>query len=231
MAYNLIAHNKAASSDTVSVTVNLGDTTGADLLVATVGLFDAGTFTSGDISDNKGNPSWSITSFVTTALSTEILLFFMRPTTVGAGHTVTFNRGGGATFPAMAASAWAASVFNPGDVHAENTAEPGATVALSLAQPTEDNSLIVTGMATGTISVIQSIDQSFSILDTVDWSSGVNLGVGLAYKIQTTKQAETPTWTMNQSGNYAAAIQALKASAVAELQVLLGEPTVGGSVF
>lgn len=184
MAYSLLANAAAAGTGTTAVTGAI-DTTGADLLIVAGNSFDVAI----SVSDSKGNSWSSLTEYG--GASARVRLFYVRGGTVGSGHTFTITSTVG--FPCVAVLAFSGSVASPFDQESgAGAAQPGSVT------PSEDNELLVSGLCfspSGTI----SINSSFSISNQIDYAGGTNMGLAMAYKIQTSAGAENPTWSTTTS--------------------------------
>lgn len=139
-------------------------------------------------------------------------IFYAQNPTVGTGHTFTYTST--AKYPSITVTAWSGtattSVF---DVENGATATSGTSIATGSVTPTQNDELLIAGLtlqATNT----PSIDLSFTITDTVQFSANHFLG-SHAYKIQTTAAAQNPTWSWGTSTNIVAAIATFKAAVAA----------------
>jgi len=187
MAYALITN--AASNGLNGGTTTGVDTTGATLLILTVGWYD-GTTADVTVSDSKGNTWTPLTKKSDTGLSTR--MWYCDSPTVGSAHTFTVS--GSGTYSAVSVSAWSGSTT--GAYGTENSAY--SAVANSLAAgsvtPAVDGSLVVTACsfaATGTF----SIGSGFTITNQQNYNGATNEGHAQAYLIQGTAAAINPTWS------------------------------------
>jgi hypothetical protein len=200
MAFALVsgAHTAAGTTNQTTVTTPSIDTTGADLLVAAIGVY--GDESNGSLSDSYGNTWHGLTTYGTGG-QVSVRLYYCRGGTVGAGHT--FSWGTWTVFPALAVAAFSGSATSLAfDAEAgSNTASPGSVT------PAASGELMVSGLCwypSGTV----SIDSSFSTTDQVNYN-GTTMGVALAYKIKSDAAAESPAWS--HSGSFAQAASALAA--------------------
>lgn len=204
MAYTLISHIAASSSDSNGFATSPIDTTGADLIVIAT-AFNHGTSIS--IADSNGN-TWSALATQTSAGSAGTL-YYTRATAVGAGHT--FSVTGAATFPALAVAAFAGSkATSPLDQNTGTFANSGTTLAPGSITPAEGSELIITVNACN--SNPNAIGSGFTLLDHLPVGGGTNFGVGLAYLIQTAAAAVNPTWTIAATTNQCLTIASFKAA-------------------
>lgn len=208
MAFSLIAHTVGAQGG--STTTPAIDTTGANLIVVTVGCFGA----SAGISDSKGNTWTALTSRGAANFFTRI--YYCLNPTVGSGHT--FTQGSG--FPTVCVTAWsgahATSVF---DVENGATANPVTSLATGSVTPANANSLVIAsiGASDSTTAGSLAISGGFTISDKSFGNTGVTESGAQAYLIQTSIAAANPTWSSFSSGDTSAAIAVFIAAAVASI--------------
>lgn len=192
MAFSLIANTSAGSSGGSSVTTSGIDTTGANLIVLETSNYHT-IGTSITVSDSKGNTWSALNTYGPT--NTESKLYYCLNPTVGSAHTFTITSNGGSTYPSIAVSAWSgAHASSSFDQQNGNNVAASSTLQVGSVTPTENDELIITGCAFyagGTL----SIDNGMTITNQTNYSAGNCMGVGLAYKIQTTAAAINPTWT------------------------------------
>lgn len=193
MAIALVT-NIEAGGTAGGVTTGAFDSSGATLLVAVVAYFNASAMTTAHISDSKGN-TWSQATNYTLS-SRSLRTFYCVPSSVGSGHTFTVSMS--ASYPSVCVLAFSGTGAAPGDQQNGNISSnmPGSVT------PTEDNEVLVCGvMNTG--GTLSSISGGFTIAGTVAYAGGLHMGVGAAYKIQTTAGPENPAWnsTTNNGTN------------------------------
>lgn len=211
MAIALVAHQKAASVGGANCTTPAIDTTGANLLVVAIADFESGSTV---LSDSKGN-TWTPLTRRAAVGSGAVQLYYCASPTVGSGHTFTATAT--ASFPAIFAAAFSGAHTSPFDAESAGTvfevaAGPRTTIDNANLTPSQNNALVVTGLGGGGVSIL--IDESFIITDSADLSGGNNFAGGLAYIIQTTAGATSPTWSWtNNSSGVAAASASFKVAA------------------
>jgi hypothetical protein len=215
MAFALVAHTAAASTNNTSVTTGAIDTTGANLIVLV---------TSEDVTktpvptDSNGNSYTNLTKFGA-ATSPGVTIWYKLSPIVGAGHTFTNTpSGGGNSFPAIAVLAFSGAgsagvdASQNGSTGTANTRQPGSIT------PSENNEVVIASSGwNGAIGVASAvINGGFnSPPDQVDSGSN-NYGAAISYLIQTSAAAANPTWTYGVSSPAAAAgIAAFKVTNVA----------------
>lgn len=199
----IIAHAGAAGTSNSATTASI-DTTGANLLVVSACWYP-GVTADAVITDSKGNTWTALTRRGTVGVSlTANRLFYCYGGTVGTGHTFTTTATGGYhSIQVIALSGMAASPLdqqNGGqDGGTWTTRQPGSIT------PSQDNTVVIAALtfeanSGGTI----SINDSFTIADTVAYGTGTNDGGSLAYKILTVASSQNPTWTSSSSSGDAA---------------------------
>lgn len=186
------------------VTSSAIDTTGANFLIATVSWYAAvSNIQLAQFSDSKGN-TWSELTVAGLPGSTNTAnrVFYCVPTSVGTGHTFTASQT--ATYPAIAVMAFSNMSATPfdqqseGEATATNTVQPGSITA------TQANSVLFCAASFDVNATTVSIDLSFTGLVQAAPSSGNNVGVGLAYRIDTSAAATNPTWTKTGAASHMA---------------------------
>lgn len=185
MAATLVAHAGIGGAGNSTSALN---TTGATLLIAAVASY-GGTATP-SVSDSKSNTWTALTLY-----DAYIQFLYCSNPTVGTGHT--FEALGSGYYPALAVAAFSgttASITNDLDVGSASGTQPGSGT------PAHNNELILTACYRNQSSGTASVNESFAITDTVDYSSGVNVGVSLAYLNQATAIALNPTWGVTPIG-------------------------------
>lgn len=185
------------------------DTTGATHLYLPIAT-DAGvTLVGGDISDSKGNASWSLKGSTYAYTFGRIHLFEHLTPSVGTGHTVTVTKTN--SFANLVVLAFAGGHASPFDQSNGNNTSGATTLQPGSVTPTTDEQLIITAVNPDIGSSL-TIDAPFTpeLYDDAGQAS-VTYGIGVAYEIQTTATARNPTWTRGASGGMAAGIWTLKA--------------------
>lgn len=206
---SLIASANNGSGGADSITSDSVDTTGANLIVVSVGWY-TGSTSSGTLTDSKGN-TWTALTPQSNNGGTPIKnqLYYCYAPTVGSGHTFTWS--GTFTFPAISVVAFdniAASPFD-GENGGNNGGSAGSTVQTGSLTPSQANSLVITGLAHETNSGGSvSINGSFTIAASNPY--GGQEGNAIAYLILTSATAQNPTWDITNSSTLAATIAAFK---------------------
>lgn len=156
------------------------DTTGATLLVIAVSYGAAIT-----VSDSKGN-TWTALTESDVAPPKHRIYYAANPT-VGTSHTFTVS--GTSSAAAFSASAWSGVVTtSPFDTEQGGVAGSAtvAGVGSSSLVPSVNNELIFASVGLQTSVSGFAANTGFTLVDHVNFSSGVNYGVGAVYQIQTT---------------------------------------------
>ena len=205
MSYSLVSHGSAWSTDSNGFTTggaNAGgtasiDTTGADTLIVVVGC-DNATFPT--LTDSKSNTWTGLTISAGSGGTRQERIFYAKNATVGTGHTFTLS--GTSNFVSMCFSAWSGgNTTAPFDQQQTGGASFGSTVQTGSVTPGSANELLVAGISHTQInSAADTIDSSFTVLDSITDTGFGHTNTGLAYQIQTTATTRNPTWT-SSGGN------------------------------
>lgn len=209
MAFALIIDTIKASADAANVTTDAKDTTGANLIVLSLGSY-AGSLRP-TISDSKSNTWTALTDYTDTGVAIRQTIFYCLNPTVGSGHTFTANSA--TAYPTLGMSAWSGADSYDSQ---ENGAHTTTVQVLSTGSvtPSANGALLVTGLAFYALNGTRAIDNGFTILGSVDYSVGFSDGGGHAYKIQGTAAAINPQWDAGaQESSMAVSIAVFKASA------------------
>lgn len=189
LAIKLIANVGAGSSDGNNATTAGIDTSGANFLVLVLSSYQVGV--DAVISDSNSNVWIPLTAF-TGITNPRVQIYYVSNPVVGSAHTFTVTSTG--DFPAIAVAAFK-NVNSSSPFDQENGAGGlGTTIQTGNVTPSENNELLIAGLCFEASGVV-SIDSSFIITDTVDYTFGQHFGSSLAYKIQTILGAENPTFT------------------------------------
>ena len=187
MAITVVASVTKAGAASGGTTTAI-DTTGATLLVVSVGWFSTNPIT---VTDSKGNTWVPLTRAI--ASTTQTQLFFCLTPTVGSGHTFTVS--GTTIYPAILVAAFAGVVSVQIDTGATSTASPCTAGPVT---PLQSGALVVTSRAGNAASTDSVTPGGFTLL-SVAYGAGTTMRGGLGYVIQTTAAAITPTWTWTGS--------------------------------
>lgn len=204
MAFSLIA-NTAAGPGANGGNTSAIDTTGADLIVVMVGR----TPNAVTVSDNQGNTYTALTT--RGSVQPFGRLYYTVAPTTNAAHTISVT--GTGVYPFIGVQAWSgvdtASAFD-----VENGASgSGATLATGSVTPTNANSLVIAGIVfAGNSGGAVSIDNSFTISDTLAFANNVNWGGSMAH-LHPRSTAVNPTWNITNAAQASAAIAVFKAAA------------------
>jgi hypothetical protein len=196
MAFALVANTSRATSGTSAGIT----TTGANLLVAALAWTTA-TIGEPAVSDSNSNV-WFPIAFTTAQQTSSIGLYAAFNPTVGASHTFTIT--GSTTSGCFAAFSGCATRFAT-NINTRATTGGATSLAPGSLTPPVDNCLIVSALS-NRVNTTYSVSGSLSITDQINFTSGVQVGVALAYLIQTSAAASNPSWSWSGSG-VAGAIQ------------------------
>ena len=223
MAYSVIAHEIARSTNDNNVTTPAIDTSGADFIVLAAAYLQGVTMT---ISDSKSN-TWTPRTQVALTGDSAIRLYYVQGGTVGTGHT--FTASGTGSFPSLAALALSGSVASPFDL--ENGAQNASASSIQPGSitPSENNEILITAISLNNNFVTASINGGFTISDQANATANA-YGLAMAYLIQTTAAAANPTWSWTNTIGVATTQASFKDTAGAAT----GQPTTkrhGGTQF
>ena len=190
---SVVGHVAAQSTDGNAITTSSIDTTNATLLVAGLSYDSVGGPGSPAVSDSKSNTWVALTSSGGPGQRSQ--LYYVKNPVVGTGHT--FTGGGTASFPAIFVVAIRDTdvLANVDQQNNNFLGSPGTTIQPGSVTPSLDGEAIVTHAGTSQTGAVLSIDSGFAILDQFPVSPGLAYGGGLAYRIQSAKTADNPTWT------------------------------------
>lgn len=174
------------------------DSTGAGALLVMLSQYQPGTIAT--ITDNKLN-TWVPATTYSSASTTKgrFYLATLSGGTRGASHTITAT-GSGNIFPAICAAAiTGATQYGAGENGTSTSAATSASAGSMT--PTGANFLVCSGISLYTPAVTSLAATSpLAILNSVAFSSGNNLGAGLAcYQQSGGPSAINPNWTWTTS--------------------------------
>jgi hypothetical protein len=201
--YALVSHTTAETSGGTITTPSI-NTTGATLLLLGVAGFNQSA--AWTITDNKGNnTAWASGLAVAsptpyTSNNSTATLWFVRGGSVGSGHTFTVTAvAGGGGAQSIYAAAFSGGNVSPLDQVNRSSAGPVTTNGPGSITPTTANQLVVAVLGLNSSSAILgssiAIDSGYTITDAADTGASTIFGGALAYKIQTSALATSPTWT------------------------------------
>jgi len=193
----LKANTVSQTGAATSVTTSAIDTTGADLLIATI--FSFTNDVSGAITDSKGNTWPGSPTAQGGAAGAYTKLRFVQGGTVGSGHTFTYT-GSISTYGGILVAAFSGSLASPVDQQtsafaAANTVQPGSIT------PTLNTELVVTSFCGNEMAVsgTATVNSGFALTDSVSGGGGTE--GAMAWLQQTTAAAVNPTWTAGDSSS------------------------------
>lgn len=179
------------------------DTRGASLLVAFISNYAPGS--AGSITADSQSNSWS----GKTPQSIDNIkgrFFIVENPSTSATHTIDFaGTGAGLIFAAFSGTAISSSIEEENGYAAAsvNSIQPGSV------NPDNDGSLILAGCAVD-LSITQTIDSGFSLVADVSFEGGVNEGLALAYKFQSTAASINPQFGGGTTNGKACCILVIK---------------------
>lgn len=181
------------------------DTTGATLLVcmATKYTGSGGTNdTNPALTDSKSNTWIALTSATSSVSADRILGWYCKNPTVGASHTFTLTQGS----PGNPYAAFVMGSFSGTDTTTalDKQAQTNDTASSTSQSPTSftpnvNNTVVIQMLGSDGCDALNnaSINNSFTIAGQQGFLAGSYVTSMMAYKIQTTATAETPTWTLD----------------------------------
>lgn len=193
------------------------NTTGATLLVATVARYSGGGSNPLTISDSKGNTWTAMTGWTSSGTADTMQAWYSIPTSVGSGHTVTLTKGAGANpFAGGGFAAFSGTkATSPLDLEVQlNNSGSSTTHTATSITPSENDCLIVQMLGTDGASY-SSINSSYSLAFSNNWTGGIDVSSALAYIVQTTASASAPTITLDASAGAGIGTASFKAASAA----------------
>lgn len=175
-----------------SVTSDAVDSSGCEFLIVSVSWYPAVT-ANPTFSDSKGN-SWTALTSVGggTGVAHRHWVCYA-PTSVGTGHTFTLS--GTDTYAGLQAMGFAGAAVSPVNGANTNSGTTVSTLTTGSVTPSVNECLLVASVGHGdNASGARSINSSFTIGATNNFSGGNGYGGSIAYLIQTTSAAANPTW-------------------------------------
>jgi hypothetical protein len=203
--FSLIDHKFAAQTASTTATTAAIDSTGAKLIVISVGSIAAVTVT-----DSKGNTLTPLTSHTVGGYITRIY-YCISPGSVGSGHT--WSAQGTGAYPTLMVSVWSYAGSTPTfDNENGNTSSVGTSLQTGTASSSGGTPLVITGFTWQDAGDTLTIDSSFTITDQ-GRNNGTGIGGGHAYLLQSGGGVSVnPTWSLvgGAQTNLTTAIAAFK---------------------
>ncbi len=209
---------QAANGAPTTVTTDPIDTTGLDTIIIGVSDYPAGTPDGTWIVDTSSGGSNSFGQLSGAAAvgttNTRVRLYYCRGCQVGTGHTFTYTQ------PATSLAVYATIMVlacGQGNQSSLTDQQNGSTtggagsISTGSITPSENGELIVTVVASldsGTVTV----PSGYTLGDRASYAAGIAIGGALAYKIQTTATATSPSWTFSTSSEGSAGVGSFKAA-------------------
>lgn len=193
-SYVFLVEAAASSSDTNGVTTASRDTTGANLIVISVGSYNVNTAPT--LTDSKSNTWTPLTANAATGI-VRVQQFYCYSPSVGSGHT--FSANGIGSFPDIAMQAFSGAAASPFDIENANGNTSSLTLQPGSVTPSVNGELLVTAIMFNGVGAVASINSSFSTPVQVMPVVGTSFGFAQSYKIQGTASAENPTWTLTST--------------------------------
>jgi hypothetical protein len=209
MGWSILSHTGAGSVDAgASVTTSNISTLGADLIILGVSFYGFAS-SPGTLSSSPSNTISLLPAYFDSVTSGVQLAYITTPAT---SATANFSVSSAGTYMSLMVLAVSGVASPPADVETGNApGTSGTTIQPGSITPPHNGALIVTVLnvnGTETGGDAPSIDNSFTITDTVDYNAGNHFLGSLAYLVQGSAAAMNPTWTYGVSHERAAAIVA-----------------------
>ena len=184
---SVIAATAKGSPTGTGVTTDAIDTTGASLIVIALSSYSQ----TGAISDSEGN-TWAPLTMYGSGAERQQLYYCENPTT-DSSHT--FTNSGSTNYPALSVIALENAGVYDGEESGNTSASPGSVT------PTENDCVVITGLTGNGDSA--GVGSGFAIAASADYVVGASMQGAIAYKIQTTVSAESPSWNAGNASSIA----------------------------
>jgi len=168
------------------------NSTGANLLVATVSWFAGGSAPT--LTDSKSNTWTKLTETVFGGVSQGVVIYYCVPSSVGSGHTITLT--GTNTYVSCSFAAYSGVESVPFDTEDSNTGNALTSIKPGAMTPS-DGDLVITALTYFSDTGNATIDAGFTG-SSVGLNTGVAVSHGSAYLISD-GSAVDPTWSWGSS--------------------------------
>lgn len=209
-----VAHVIAGSSGGGTFTTSAIDTTGASLIVIAVPSYTGASVPTP--SDSKSNVWNALTDIGQGGERLDVYYATNTTGKVGTGHTFTVTQVGITSFYGSIAVLAFAGAHATAPFDAENgLANSASTTSIQpgSVSPFENNEVICSFLSNDNNAISSvAIDSSFSIIDSLPYSSGNHFGLYSAYIIETVSGAKNPTWSWTTAVGKNAKIAAFKST-------------------
>ncbi len=206
-AITVLRHRCDSGSSSAATTMAV-DMTGATGIVLAITSFQG--VASPTPSDSSMN-TWTASATAENAANEKISMWYVANPSTSAMQT--FSVSGVTTFPVVCVVGFSHSKLTaPLDQTSTNTTGADTTLDTGSVTPSEDNEILLVGLAYGpTTGTTVSIDSGFNTPpDNVDYSPGNNFGGAISFLVQSTAGALNPTWTWTAAEKASTAIITLK---------------------
>lgn len=201
----LISSTSKTSGTANTVVTDGITTTGATFIVIGIS-FNNGTPPT--ITDSRSNTWTALTQSGVTSNTAARLYYCVNPT-VGASHT--FTASGTGIYTSIFVMAFdTLTDSNAFDAQNGGTSTGSSTVATGSITTAENGELIISIFAHNSTSSSNTISDSFTVVETEPFASGLNYGGSFAYLRQSSAGAINPTWTRIGTSTQAARIASFK---------------------
>jgi len=196
MAWTIVAHIGAMSTDGASVTTPAIDTRNSDLIV--LGCTTAAG-TAAAPTDSASN-TWTQIQQTNNGSGVRGTLLYKAQPAVSQTHTFTLSPGAN-NFPCICVLAVSGSKTTPLDQNNATASVAGGSKQPGSITPTQAGELIVSYETTGGLSITFSIDSGFTISDQNPGANLASFCNAMAYLAQGAAAPINPTWTITGSPN------------------------------
>lgn len=215
-----LGHGVGQGSGGATATATITDTTGATVLILSIGQLAANSCTV-TMTDKVGGTTtanvWNkLTNHVTTGTQISNCIWYSYGKSggaaldVGATHTFACSGGSRCSVVAAAYSGTLTGAVNPFDV--ENGAVNSSTNSLSTGSitPSQNCELVFSGGSFN--SGTSYVSSTLALIDRADWVTGSLTGIADAAEVQTTATVRANTWSMTGTAFMALGIASFKAA-------------------
>lgn len=181
-----------------NVTSGSLDTTGANLIVIALASYSSVPIPT--ITDSYSNSWVALNNYDGgTPPTARYTLFYSINPIVGIGHTFTASSSSG--YPAVNVLAFSSTGSPSFDQENGNGLSSGTSATVGPITPTNNNSLIITGVNSWQANASASVNSGFTLTTSNGYFPSVTFGSAAAYLIQTTLSSVGPTWSFTGSTN------------------------------
>lgn len=209
--YTLVSHTSKGSSAGTSVTTTAVSTLTANLSI--IAVIDYAGSTANLPTDNQSN-TYTLAVTITDGVSfTRARIYYKYNPTTNASVTASYSST--SSFCSIFFLNFSGAVASPLDQTATNSASGlGGAFTLSTGSITTSatNELMITVLNAYLENTTPSIDNGYTMIESVNGSGGINFGGGISYKFVTSIVTLNPIWTGNVNAVSGASVSAAHGS-------------------